>query len=74
MLEGMTITPAINGFLKGLALVVIGAVVAFVSNAANLEGVVPSVLIPLVIALASALESSIKAKTGNGLFGAVRVG
>ncbi len=69
----MTITPAVSGFLKGLLLVVIAAVVGFFSDAANLNGVLPPVLVTIVVALASAIESSIKASTGTALFGAVRV-
>lgn len=69
----MNITPGWNGFLKGLLLSVIAVVVVYFEDAAHLSGIIPTALIPLVVAIASALESSIKASTGNGLFGAVRV-
>lgn len=54
-------------------LVVVGAIVAYFEDAAHLSGIIPVALIPLVMAIASAVESSIKANTGAGLFGAVKV-
>lgn len=68
----MTITPGLSGFLKGLLLVVILAVTSYLSDAANLTGIAP-VIATLVVAVASAIESSIKANSGKALFGAVRV-
>lgn len=69
----MTLTPAQNGFLKQLVMVVIMAIVAFAANAANLSPVLGGTAALIISALASSIESHIKANTGNGLFGAVRI-
>lgn len=80
-----TISPSLNGFLKGLFLVVcfsiVTAVAAFLENATNIIALLGPTLGPIVApvvgafvtAEASALESYIKDQTGQGLFGAVRV-
>lgn len=67
------ISPALNGLLKGLLLVVILAVTSFFGDAAHLTPLVGNLIATLVAAVASAIESNIKDKTGNGLFGVVRV-
>jgi len=69
----MEISPALSGFLKGLMLVVFGAIAAYFSDATHLTGVFPPLVVSLVVAVASAVESSIKASTGAALFGAVKV-
>lgn len=67
------ITPAWASFFKTLIIVVALAVLGFFANAANLEGVLPTVIIPVIVSLAAALEAKIKAENGKALFGAVRV-
>lgn len=71
----MKISPALAGFIKGLLIVVVLAVVSFLGDSANLTGVLSPVLATLVAGLFSSLESSMKAKSdGNkALFGAVSV-
>ena len=70
-----TITPAQAGFLKGLVIIAVAAVVAYLSNAANLTGIVPPAIATIVAALASSYESYLKAQSGNttALFGAVKL-
>ena len=68
----MTLSPGIAGFLKGLMLVVVLAVVDYLANSANLGFLSPAVA-TIVAGIASAIESSIKADTGKALFGAVSV-
>lgn len=72
---GMTLTPAQYGLLKTLGLLVVFSVLDFLSNAANLNGVVSPLIAGIVTMLAGALESHLKANSGNtaGLFGSVRV-
>lgn len=52
---------------------VLAAVASYFADAANLNGLLGPALATVVAALASSLESHIKANSGNGLFGAVRV-
>jgi hypothetical protein len=68
------ITPALNGFLKGLLMVVVLGVASFLEDKANLTGVVNPIVATLIAAIASSVESHIRATTGRGLLGAVRVG
>ena len=69
----MTISPALNGFLKGLLMVIVLGVADYLANAANLSPVLGSVVATLVAALASSIESHIKEQTGRGLLGVVHV-
>ena len=71
----MKISPATAGFVKGLLIAVVLAVVTFVGNTANLEGLVTPAIATVIAAMASAIESSLKAKSGGStaLFGAVKV-
>ncbi|GAO38362.1 hypothetical protein SCH01S_14_00260 [Sphingomonas changbaiensis NBRC 104936] len=69
----MTLTPAQNGFVKQLVLLVVLSVGSYLANAANLTPVMSFSVASVVSALASSLESYIKAQTGQGLFGAVQV-
>ena len=71
----ITVSPAIAGFVKGLALAAIGAIVLYLANAANLTGVVSPTLAVLIAAIFSAIESSMKASSGGstGLLGAVNI-
>lgn len=71
----ITLSPAVAGLFKGLAIVIIFAVVQFLSNDANLTGVLSPVIASLVAAIASAVESQMKASSGNtaALMGAVKL-
>lgn len=68
------ISPALAGFIKGLMLTIVLAVVSFIGDANNLGMLSPAVA-ALVASIASAIESSMKSKDeGNtALFGAVSV-
>lgn len=68
----MTITPAQAGFIKGLGLALLAAATAYLSNPENLTFLSGGIAL-IVSALASSLESHIKANSGNALFGAVSV-
>ena len=71
----MNISPLVAGFLKGILLAAIGAIVLYLSNAANLNGVVSPILATLIAAIASSIESNMKATSNGttGLFGAVTI-
>lgn len=69
----MTISPALSLFLKTLVLTAVAAVLAFLSDAANLEGVFPPIVVTLITLFASRIESAIKEQNGKALFGAARV-
>lgn len=69
----MTLTPVQNGFLKGLAIVVLTAAVSFLGDAANLAPLIGNSAALIIAGLASSLESHIKDQTGKGLMGAVRI-
>ena len=71
----MKITPAFAGFVKGLLIVVVLAVVSFMGDQANLTGIMSPVLATLVASIFSSVESSMKAKSGGNtaLFGAVTI-
>ena len=72
----MNISPAFAGFLKGIVLAIVFAITSFLENQANLSGVVNPSIALVVAALASGLESHLKAQSGGttALFGAARVG
>lgn len=71
----MTLTSAQAGFIKGLALTLIFAAVTFFGDAQNLQGIMSPGLAALVAALASSLESHLKAKSDGtvALLGAARI-
>lgn len=71
----MNVSPATAGFLKGLVLVIVLAVVDFLGNAANLNGILSPSIAVIVAAVASGLESHLKASSGGttALFGAISV-
>lgn len=74
-MSNFQVSPGVAGFLKGLVLVVVIAVLGFLSNATNLEFIANPAIVSLIVAVASAIESSMKAKTAGekGLFGAVSI-
>lgn len=69
--------PVINGavlaVLQALGLAVLEAVLAFLANAANLQGLVNPQMAALVAAVALALENSIYNSTGKSLLGTVNL-
>lgn len=71
----MTMSPAVAGFIKGVGLVVVVAVVSYLADAAHLTGVLNPTLATIAAGVFSAIESSLKASSGGttALFGAVRL-
>lgn len=68
----ITLSPAVIGFIRGLGMVALLAVLTYLGNAANLTGIVTPVLATLIASGALAFENSLTAKTGNALLGAVK--
>lgn len=68
----MELSPAVNGFLKGLVVAVLGAAAAYLSDPAHLT-IFSGTLALIIAGIASAVESAIKDASGRGLFGATRV-
>ncbi len=68
-------SPQVIGFIKGLAYVVIFAVLSFVANATNLTAIVSpqvaAIIAGLATALLGSLDGHIEMKTGKAVFGAV---
>lgn len=69
-----TITPAFNGFLKGLGVVLLMSALTYLADAANTAPLLGIGGAALLSGLASAIESHIRSHTGKGLFGATKVG
>ncbi len=69
----MKLTPALAGFIKGLLGVVVIVVVSYLGDAAHFTGLLNPTLAALAAGLFSALESKLKADSGNNtaLFGSV---
>lgn len=69
------VSPAVAGFLKGIMLAVVVAVVGFLSDATNLALISNPTIVVLIVAVSSSIESSLKAKSGGtkGVFGAVSI-
>jgi hypothetical protein len=65
--------PATLGFVRALGTVAVVAVLSYLGDAAHLNGIVSESVAAIIAALALGLEHSIEEKTGNGLFGAVKV-
>ena len=63
--------PKLIGFLQALGLAIILALLSFLANATNLQGLVNPEMATLVAAVALAIENSINAKSGKSLFGLV---
>lgn len=64
-------SPVILGFIRAIGTVVLMAVLTYLGNQANLNGVVDTGLAAIISGIALAIEHSIEAKTGKALFGAV---
>jgi len=69
----MTISPAWNGFLKGLLLVVVAAGASYLGDSAHLAPIMGGSAAEIVAGLVSAFESAVRASTGNGLLGLSKV-
>lgn len=65
------VSPALLGALRTLGVLVLVTVLNFLSNSANLQGVVTPTVASIVVILAGALEQSIAGTTGKSMFGAV---
>lgn len=70
----LTLSPAVAGFLKGIILAALGGAAIYLSDASNLTGLAPYIA-TLIAALASSLESYLKAQSNNtsALFGSVYI-
>ena len=68
----MNISPAWEGALRGLGAVVLVAVLSWLSNAANLNGLVGPGLVTIITMIAAAIESSMKASGSGALFGMIK--
>jgi hypothetical protein len=69
----MNISPAFNRFLKGAGAVMLAALVSYLADSANLQGIMNPTIATIVAGFALVLEGKIKDKTGNSLFGAAKV-
>jgi hypothetical protein len=65
------LSPGWLGFIRGIGVVALTAVLAYVGDATHL-GFLNSPIAALISAAALALEQSIEGRTGSALFGAVR--
>ncbi len=59
------------GLLRGLGMVVLTAVLNYLANAANLQGIVSPTIASLISVVVLAIEHGVSAP-GTALFGAVR--
>lgn len=64
--------PALLGFCRAIGVVVLSSVLAYIGDAAHLNGIVDGVLATIISGAALALEHSIEQSSGNALFGAVK--
>lgn len=68
----MTISPALNGAIKGALGVVLAALAAYFADPSHLTFLNGSIAVIVAMAFSS-FESFVKDKSGQGLFGAVNV-
>lgn len=63
------------GFLKGIGILILGAITYYLSQPANLDGIVSPFLSFMIVGLASSFESYLKSESGNSsaLFGTVNL-
>ncbi len=64
-------SPAAIGFLRAVGVAALVAILAYLGDAAHLNGLVSDSVATIVAGLALALEHVIENKTGSALFGAV---
>lgn len=69
----MTITPAQKGFIHGIAIALLSAVLIYLGDASHLTMWVSVPTATLIAALAMAIEENIQSSTGKALFGTVHV-
>ena len=71
----ITLSPGVAGFIKGLLMVVVLAVVSYLADAAHLSGVLNPTLATIAAGIFSAVESSLKSGSGGttALFGAAKI-
>lgn len=71
----VNLSPAVAGFLKGVLIAVVLAIVSYLGDSAHLGGIVSPSIAVLIASVASAIESSLKSSSGgtSALFGAVRL-
>lgn len=60
------------GFLRGLGMVILIAVLGYLGTASNLTLIANPFVAGLIASVALAVEHSVQAKTGKALFGAIR--
>lgn len=65
-------SPALLGFLRGIGMVVLAAVLSYLGDEANLSGIVSASLATIVSGIALSLEHSLESKGKGALFGAVK--
>lgn len=61
------------GFLRGLGVVVLLAVLSYVGNATNISFIENHFVQGLIVAIVAAVEHSIEENKGKALFGAIQV-
>lgn len=66
-------TPEQISFVKSILTVVIVSALSYLGEASNLQSVLNPYTATIVAGLAASLETLLKGKTGNALFGAVAV-
>lgn len=71
-LKGMKINPALEGFLRGVGLVVLTAIVSYLTDASHLAFINNPLVVTLIIGLAASFENHLKDNGAGALFGAVR--
>lgn len=65
--------PYVLGFLRALGFALLTALLNFLANVTNLNGIVTPGVAAIIAALALSLEHGIASKTGSALFGAVKL-
>ena len=58
-------SPAILGFVRGIGVAILMAVLLFLSNAMNLHGILPDSIAAIISGLALMLEHAMSANTGK---------
>ncbi len=66
----VTLSPGVLGFLRGVGVVVLAAVISYLADATHLQGVVSAPVAALIAAVALGFEQHISDTTGKALFGA----
>ena len=66
-------SPALLGAIRGLGFVLLVAVLGWLGDATNLQGIFSPAVDSLIAIIALAIEHSIEAKTGSAMFGAIKI-